>query len=161
MDAIAHFNNVLAGMLQNVGHESPDVCHLRGQGRKEVHYVKIGRGQDRRMNEPRPAECVDEEPLVGEKEQNGTSKHGEGTSVLLSKPAKAAVEKRGQHQDLRLRLHQEGTTERQAGEQVVPDCVATHKPEREENEEGELEVAVTKREDGQEPGMKPVKQGIE
>src|SRR5213080_2562236 len=100
MNAIGHFNNVLAGMLENVCRGSPDVCHLRGQGGKEVRYVKIGGGQDRRMNEPRPAERVDEKPFVGEKEQNRTGKHGERASVFLSKPAKAAIEKGGQHEDL-------------------------------------------------------------
>src|SRR5437660_10588642 len=100
MNPIAHFNNVLAGMLQNVGDRRPDVCRLRGQGRKEVCHVKVGGGQNRRMNEPGTAERVDEKPFVGEKEQNGTGKHGEGTSVLLSKAAKAAIEKGGQHENL-------------------------------------------------------------
>src|SRR5205814_447894 len=122
MNAIAHLNNVLAGMLQNVGHERPDVCHLGGQGGEEVGYVKVGGGQDRGMNEPGAAQRVDEEPLVGEEEQNGTGEHSERARVLSPEPAKAAIEQRGYHEDLRLRHHKEATTEWQAGQQVVPEC---------------------------------------
>src|SRR5438045_9788591 len=105
MNAIAHFNHVLAGMLQNVGHERPDVCHLGGQGGEEVGYVKVGGGQDCGMNKPWSAECVDEEPFVGEEEQNWTGEHSERARVLSPEPAKAAIEKGGQHEDLRMRFH--------------------------------------------------------
>src|SRR5258708_5954547 len=113
------------------------------------------------MKEPGTADGVDEKPLVGEKKQNRTGEHGERASLLSPKPAKAAVEKRGQHQDLRLRLHHECATERKAGQEVVPDCIATQEPDRKENKKGELDIDVTKRENSQEPGMEPIKQGVE
>ena len=74
--------------------------HLRGQRRHDIGDVKVGGGQDCRMNKPGIAERVGEKPLIGEKERDRLGEHGEGADFLSLEPSKANLASLKNHEKL-------------------------------------------------------------